>query len=61
MKERSASSVAMPPALRMMWASPVLRPRSSSTERRASMQARVANFFAGGMARLPLSNLEEYC
>ena len=40
--ERMTSSVARPPALRMMWASPVRRPSASSTSSRASMQATMA-------------------
>ena len=45
--ERIASSVARPPALRMMWASPVLSPRTSSTGSGASMQVRIARCRAG--------------
>ena len=40
--ERMTSSVARPPALRMMCASPVRRPSVSSTSSRASMQATIA-------------------
>ena len=40
--ERMTSSVARPPALRMMWASPVRRPSVSSTSSLASMQATMA-------------------
>ena len=40
--DRTMSSVTMPPALRMMWASPMWRPRSAKRSRRASMQATTA-------------------
>src|SRR4051812_18476078 len=53
MRERIASSVAMPPALRITWASPVLKPRIWSGMSRASMQASTANFRAGGIGRSP--------
>ena len=46
-RERIASSVARPPALRMMWASPLRRPRTSSTVSRASMQASTARLASG--------------
>ena len=54
--ERIASSVARPPALRMMWASPVRRPRTSSTVIRASMQATTASRRPGGSGRADRSN-----
>ena len=43
MSERMTSSVTRPPALRMMWASPVRKPSASSTSRRASMHATIAS------------------
>ena len=54
--ERIASSVAMPPALRMMWASPVRRPRASRTSSRASMQARMASRLSGAAVSSERSN-----
>ena len=52
-RDRTASSVAMPPAFRMMCASPVFRPRIGSTVSRASMQTRIAIFLRGGIGRSP--------
>src|SRR5882724_7047420 len=47
MSDRSASSVAIPPALRIMCASPVFRPQNCSTVSRASIQARIASLRDG--------------
>src|SRR5919202_3409334 len=51
--ERISSSVITPPALRMTWASPSLRPRMRYTSRRASMQATTATCLAGGSGSGP--------
>src|SRR5579862_6375061 len=53
MRERIASPVAMPPALRIMWASPGCRPRQCSKRMRESMQARTATWRLGRTARSP--------
>jgi len=53
---RRASSVTIPPALRIMCASPVLRPSSSSTVMRASMHATTASLRPGGIGRCPRLN-----
>ena len=45
-----ASSLARPPALRMTWASPSLKPAYLAGSSRASMQVRMANRRAGGSA-----------
>ena len=45
-----ASSLARPPALRMTWASPSLKPAYLAGSRRASMQVRMAKWRAGGRA-----------
>ena len=58
--ERIASSVTAPPALRITWASPSLRPRRPAGSSRASMQATMATPLAGGMGRSPLSNEAAY-
>src|SRR5262249_2784101 len=47
-RERSASSLARPPALRMTCASPSLSPAYFAGSRRASMQVRMTNPRAGG-------------
>src|SRR5215211_1869498 len=54
------SSATVPPALRMTWASPSLRPSSPYTFRRASIQATTATCLAGGMGRSPLSKASAY-
>src|SRR6185437_13962519 len=51
--ERSASSEARPPALRIMWASPISSPSAFSGWMRASMQVMMATFFAGGVGLSP--------
>ena len=51
--ERISSSVTTPPALRMTWASPSLRPRIRYTSRRASMHATTARCLAGGSGSGP--------
>src|SRR3984957_1830704 len=53
MSDRKASSVAMPPALRIMCASPGWSPRQRSNRILESMQARTANRRRGRTARLP--------
>src|SRR2546422_6263925 len=55
-RERIASSVTTPPALRNTCASPSCRPRILWTSSRASMQATTASFFAGGSGRSPFLN-----
>src|SRR5438477_11729444 len=55
-RERIASSVTTPPALRKTCASPSCRPRILCTSRRASMQATTASFLAGGSGRSPFLN-----
>src|SRR3989442_559605 len=55
-RERRASSVMIPPALRMTCASPVFRPSTCSTVRRASTQATTASLRAGGMGSCPSVN-----
>src|SRR5437867_3698601 len=54
-RERMASSLARPPALRMTWASPSARPAYLAGSRRASIQVRMAKLRAGGKASLPFS------
>src|SRR5271167_835448 len=54
-RERIASSLARPPALRMTWASPSARPAYLAGSRRASIQVRMAKLRAGGRARLALA------
>ena len=54
-RERIASSVTTPPALRITWASPSCRPRAPYGLSRASMQASTATFLPGGIGRSPLS------
>src|SRR5215204_2129628 len=54
-RERISSSVITPPALRITCASPIESPRIGYGFRRASMQATIATFFAGGSGRSPLS------
>src|ERR1700704_3656749 len=49
MSDRSASSVAIPPALRIMCASPVFSPQNCSAVSRASIQARIASLRDGGI------------
>src|SRR5208283_1161488 len=53
--DRMASSLARPPALRITWASPSLRPAYFAGSRRASIQVRIAKWRLGGNGRLPLS------
>ena len=53
--ERSASSLARPPALRITCASPSASPASLAGSSRASMQVRIANRRAGGRGSRPLS------
>src|SRR6266487_1146416 len=55
-RERIASSVTTPPALRNTCASPSCKPRILWTSSRASMQATTASFFAGGSGRSPFLN-----
>ena len=50
-RERMASSLARPPALRMTCASPSLSPAYLAGSSRASMQVRIAKRRAGGRAR----------
>ncbi len=52
--ERMASSLARPPALRITWASPSLRPANLAGSSRASMQVRIAKRRAGGKGKLAL-------
>src|ERR1017187_3595226 len=52
--ERIASSLALPPAFRITWASPSAKPENFAGSSRASMQVKIANRRAGGMASLPL-------
>src|SRR5215216_2958520 len=54
-KERISSSVITPPALRITCASPMESPRIGYGFRRASIQATIATFLAGGSGRSPLS------
>src|SRR5919197_1914367 len=54
-KERISSSVITPPALRITCASPIESPRIGYGFSRASMQATIATFLAGGSGRSPLS------
>src|ERR1019366_8482915 len=54
--DRNASSVTIPPAFRMMCASPVLSPNICSTVILASMHATIASFRLGGMGRFPSRN-----
>jgi hypothetical protein len=54
-KERISSSVITPPALRITCASPIESPRIGYGFRRASIQATIATFLAGGSGRSPLS------
>ena len=58
--ERMTSSVAIPPAFLIMWASPVFNPSTSSTVNRASMQARTAIFLEGGIGRFSCLKSLEY-
>src|SRR6266850_4468697 len=53
--ERITSSLARPPALRITWASPSVRPAYFAGSRRASIQVRIAKWRLGGSGRLPLS------
>src|SRR6187549_1270933 len=53
--ERISSSVITPPALRITWASPIESPRIGYGFSRASMQATIATFLAGGSGRSPWS------
>ena len=50
-RERIASSVTSPPALRMMWASPRSRPSIENRSMRVSMQARTATLRRGRGSR----------
>src|SRR4051794_38704593 len=59
-RERIASSVTTPPALRSTWASPSFSPRTRVGIRRASMQARTATCFDGGIPRSDLSKESAY-
>src|ERR1039457_5219193 len=52
----NASSVTIPPAFRMMGASPVLSPNICSTVILASMHATIASFRLGGMGKFPSRN-----
>src|SRR5512132_1546520 len=54
--DRTASSVALPPALRITCASPMSSPRALAGSIRASMQVSTAMLRAGGISRSPLSN-----
>ena len=54
-RDRMASSLARPPALRITWASPSARPAYFAGSRRASIQVRIAKWRLGGSGRLPLS------
>src|SRR5215475_7091634 len=58
--ERIASSLARPPALRITCASPSLRPANFAGSSRASMQVRIVNLRAGGIASPPWSKSEAY-
>ena len=55
--ERSASSEARPPALRIMWASPISSPSAFSGWMRASMQVTMATLRAGGIGLSPAVKL----
>src|SRR5580658_2170386 len=54
-RERMASSLARPPALRITCASPSARPANLAGSMRASIQVSTAKRRAGGRASLPLS------
>src|SRR5215218_5999646 len=54
-RERISSSVITPPELRITCASPIESPRIGYGFRRASIQATIATFLAGGSGRSPLS------
>src|SRR4029450_1924419 len=54
-RERISSSVITPPALRITCASPIESPRIGYGFRRASIQATIATFLAGGSGSSPLS------
>src|SRR3954471_6183873 len=58
-RERSASSVGMPPALRIRCASPIPRPSAPKRSRRESMQARTASRSLGRSGRGP-GNVRTY-
>ena len=58
--ERMTSSVTTPPALRMMCASPFLRPSRAKMSMRESMQVTTATCLAGGVGRPPVSNSAAY-
>jgi hypothetical protein len=49
--ERKASSVTIPPAFRIMCASPVFNPSACSTVSCASMHVTIASLRAGGMGK----------
>src|SRR4030095_3909978 len=53
--ERIASSLALPPALRITYASPSLSPAILAGSSRQSMQVKIANFFVEYIVRSPLS------
>src|SRR5215472_17049502 len=53
--DRMASSLALPPAFLITWASPSARPAYFAGSRRASMQVSIAKWRLGGRGRLPLS------
>src|SRR5215213_382320 len=60
-RERIASSVTTPPALRITCASPSSSPSTRVGIRRASMQATTATRLAGGRGSSPLSKAWAYC
>src|SRR5215472_10675386 len=53
--DRMASSLARPPAFRITWASPSVRPAYFAGSSRASIQVRIAKWRLGGSGRLPWS------
>jgi hypothetical protein len=59
-RDRMASSVTAPPALRITWASPSERPKIPVSFSRASMHATMATRLAGGIGRSPLLKVPAY-
>ena len=52
-RDRMASSLALPPALRMTWVSPSVRPANFAGSSLASMHVRIAKRREGGMGNFP--------
>src|ERR1700747_1900953 len=60
-RERIASSLARPPALRITCTSPSASPANFAGSRRASIQVKMANWRAGGIASFDFSpNVSAY-